>query len=228
MNVESGSFAEWLRGLPLLAEGTEVHLYNGKLKANQGAQAAVINIDVGARDLQQCADAVMRLRAEYLFSTKQFEKIAFNYTSGDRVDYARWTKGRRIVAKGNRTEEVWNGSKHSLDDHAAFRQYMNNVFNYAGTLSLSRELKSVPADSMQPGDVYMHGGSPGHAVIVVDMAVNAAGKKQFMIAQSYMPAQQPHVLRNPDAGMSPWYPLDFGARLITPEYEFQRGELMRF
>lgn len=228
---DSASFGAWLRGLPLLPAETKVHLYNGELKRNQSAQAAVIDIDPGKKDLQQCADAVMRLRAEYLFATAQYDLIAFNYTSGDRVDYVRWTKGRRILAQGNKTKEVWTGTKYpSLADHDAFRLYMDDIFNYAGTLSLSRELKAIPADSIRPGDVFIHGGSPGHAELVIDVAVNAkTGEKLFMLAQSYMPAQQVHILRNPEKeGMDPWYSLNFGPVLETPEYDFERGELMRF
>ena len=231
VDTDSGSFGAWLRGLPLLPEDTKVHLYNGELKRNQSAQAAVIDIDPGKKDLQQCADAVMRLRAEYLFATAQYDQIAFNYTSGDRVDYVRWTKGRRILAQGNKTKEVWTGTKYaSLADHDAFRLYMDDIFNYAGTLSLSREMHSIHVDSIRPGDVFIHGGSPGHAEIVIDVALNAkTGEKLFMLAQSYMPAQQVHILRNPKKdGIDPWYPVDFGQVLETPEYDFERGELKRF
>ncbi|CAN5793282.1 DUF4846 domain-containing protein [soil metagenome] len=226
-----GSFGEWLRGLPLLPEGTSVELYNGKLKGNQGAQAAVINMDVGTKDLQQCADAVMRLRAEYLFAAKQYEKIAFNYTSGDRLDYAGWVKGKRVAVNGNKTSIVYSGKKYAdISDHNAFRIYMNDIFNYAGTLSLSREMKSIPLDSMMPGDVFIRGGSPGHAVLIVDVAVNEkTSAKLFMIAQSYMPAQQMHVLKNDtDKNISPWYKAGVGERLESPEYDFEWGELRRF
>jgi hypothetical protein len=226
-----GSFGEWLRGLPLFPEGTQVQLFNGELKGNQGAQAAVINIDVGNKDLQQCADAVMRLRAEYLFGTKQYEKIAFNYTSGDRLDYAGWMKGKRVAVNGNKTNVVYSGKKYAdISDHKTFREYMNDIFNYAGTLSLSKEMKSIPLDSMKPGDVFIHGGSPGHAVLIVDMAVNEKnGEKLFMIAQSYMPAQQIHVLKNDnDKKISPWYKAGSGRILESPEYEFDWSELKRF
>jgi hypothetical protein len=226
-----GSFGEWLRGLPLLPEGTQVLLFNGELKSNQGAQAAVINIDVGNKDLQQCADAVMRLRAEYLFATKQYEKIAFNYTSGDRLDYAGWVNGKRIAVNGNKTSVVFSGKKYpDISDHKVFREYMNDIFNYAGTLSLAKEMKSIPLDSMKPGDVFIHGGSPGHAVLIVDMAVNIrTGDKLFMIAQSYMPAQQIHVLKNDnDKKSSPWYKVGSGKILESPEYIFDWSELKRF
>ncbi len=228
---EPGSFAEWLRGLPLLPEGSQVKLFNGELKSNQGAQAAVINMDVGNTDLQQCADAVMRLRAEYLFATKQFQKIAFNYTSGDRLDYVGWINGKRIAVSGNKTSVVFSGKKSpNISDHKVFRAYMNDIFNYAGTLSLSKELKSISCDSMQAGDVFIHGGSPGHAVMIVDMAVNEkTGEKMFMIAQSYMPAQQMHVLRNDyEKRWSPWYKIGSGKYLESPEYVFDWSELKRF
>ena len=63
--VPENSFADWLRYLPLKPEGTNVMLYNGTKKPNQKAHFAVIDIDTGTRDLQQCADAVIRLKAEY-------------------------------------------------------------------------------------------------------------------------------------------------------------------
>jgi hypothetical protein len=226
-----GSFGEWLRGLPLFPAGAQVELFNGELKSNQGAQAAVINMDVGNKDLQQCADAVMRLRSEYLFATKQYDKIAFNYTSGDRLDYAGWVKGKRIAVSGNRTSVVYSGKKYpDISDHKTFRIYMEDIFCYAGTLSLSREMKTIPLDSMKPGDVFIHGGTPGHAVLIVDMLVNEkTGEKLFMIAQSYMPAQQMHVLKNDnDKNISPWYKPGVGRELDSPEYVFDWGELKRF
>src|SRR4051812_6870288 len=58
--MQPGSFGEWLRTIGLKKNST-VYLYNGKPKAWQGAQFAVLDIRVGDKDLQQCADAVMRL-----------------------------------------------------------------------------------------------------------------------------------------------------------------------
>ena len=77
--------------------------------------------------------------------------------------------------------------------------------------------------------MFIKGGFPGHAIIVIDVATNQAGEKIFMLAQSYMPAQQTQVLVNPmDADLSPWYATDFGGTLATPEWNFTRDQLMRF
>ena len=55
-----GSFAHWLRRLPLKKKGSPVLLHTGKPRANQTAHVAVLDIDTGTRNLQQCADAVIR------------------------------------------------------------------------------------------------------------------------------------------------------------------------
>ena len=65
--VNSSSFAHYLRNLPLKPAGSKVKYYNGALK-NDAAYVAVVNMPISDRNLQQCADAVMRLRAEYFYA----------------------------------------------------------------------------------------------------------------------------------------------------------------
>lgn len=81
VGVEENSFAEWLQNVPLKNDKT-VYLFDGSKKINQQAQFAVLNISVGKKNLQQCADAVMRLRAEYLFAYGRFEEIHFTDNDG--------------------------------------------------------------------------------------------------------------------------------------------------
>ena len=81
---------------------------------------------------------------------------------------------------------------------------------------------------MQPGDVILQGGYPGHAVLVVDVAVNSAQQRVFLLAQSFMLARQIHVLRNPDSQLSPWFKAQPAGILKTPEWEFQFRDLRRF
>ena len=82
---------------------------------------------------------------------------------------------------------------------------------------------------LSPGDVLISGWFPGHAVIVMDVAINNAGNKIFLLAQSYMPAQDIHVLNNPsDKKLSPWYEVNEDRIIETPEYTFTKDELKRW
>lgn len=203
-----GSWTEWLRGLPLKPAGSAVLTYTGAPKWRQDVHAAVIGIDTGKRDLQQCADAVMRLRAEWLYASGRTRDIAFNDTDGKR---------RRFAAQ-------------SKQDYASFRKYMDLVFAYAGTWSLERELKPAKVEGIQVGDVFIKGGFPGHAILVTDLVRNPkTGETRFLLTQSYMPAQDIHVLNNPNSkDGSPWYAMDFGDQLETPEWNFPRTSLKRW
>lgn len=226
--AEPGSFAEWLRGLPVKPAGSMVMLYNGLPKVWSAPPAAVIDIDVGKQDLQQCADAIMRLRAEYLLSLGKRDEIGFAYTNGGRVDYARWSKGLRPIPK--KQGVAWSRKGKADKSYASFRRYMDQIFSYAGTYSLSRELAEVPITDIRIGDLFIKGGFPGHAMLVADMAENkTTGEKRFLLLQSYMPAQDMHIVLNPKATqISPWYPADFGDKLVTPEWTFTADQLKRW
>ncbi len=227
--LAAGSFGDWLRHLPLKPGRPDVLLFNGQKKANQDAHVAVVALDVGPRDLQQCADAIIRLRAEHLFSLGRTGDIAFTFTSGDRAEWAKWAEGHRPRVSGSQVR--WARTAARDASYESFRRYLDTVFTYAGTLSLSRELRKVEKlEEIQGGDVFIQGGSPGHAVLVADVAANArTGRRFLLLAQSYMPAQEVHVLKNPsDPALSPWYPLDFGETLVTPEWRFPRASLKRF
>jgi hypothetical protein len=228
IEAEKNSFADWLRHLPLKKAGTEVFHYNGNLKNRQDVHEAVINIDAGGEeDLQQCADAVMRLKAEYHFSRKQEDKIHFKYTSGDIATWIQWKQGYRPQINGNKVS--WVKTKGPDGSYENFKRYLISVFRYAGTFSLSKEMKAIALSEIQPGDVFITGGFPGHAVIVTDVAINKAGEKIFMIAQSYMPAQDIHILKNfSEDGISPWYRTSFKNELETPEWSFTKDQLKRF
>jgi len=227
--VEEGSFQQWLRNLPLKEGKPAIYLYNGKKKNFQLANYAVIDIDVGDQDLQQCADAVIRLRAEYLYSKGQYDSIAFNFTSGDRFRYSDWLKG--VTPEVEDSQVSWKQLSGREDSRATFRQYLEILFTYAGSYSLSEELLKIEEpEDIRIGDVFIEGGFPGHAVIVVDMAESVKdGKKLFLAAQSYTPAQDMHIVKNPtNFSLSPWFKSDFGKRLYMLEWVFGRNDLKRF
>lgn len=222
------SFQKYLSTFPLKSFDSKVYLYNGQLKSNDKVYASVLDIDIGTKDLQQCADAVMRLRAEYLYYQKKYSEIHFNFTNGFRVDYTKWAQGNRLNISGNTVS--WYKSKQEDYSYPIFKSYLEMIFSYAGTASLNLELKSAKIEDIQVGDVFIKGGSPGHAVIVMDVATNkVTGKKVFMIAQSYMPAQSIHILVNEnDNKKSPWYDADQFDKIYSPEWTFEKSELKRF
>jgi hypothetical protein len=223
MPVASNSFADYLRNLPLKPVGTKAKFYNGATKDNI-VYDAVIDMDISNKDLQQCADAVMRLRGEYFYSQKAFDKISFLLTNGFKTDYREWMNGNRIIENGNTTS--WQKRAGASNTYSDFRNYMEMVFNYASTLSLSKMLHSKSIADIAIGDVFIIGGSPGHAEIVVDVAENMAGKKVFLLAQSYMPAQETQVLKNlMNSQLSPWYSAAISSNVITPQWTFSVDQL---
>jgi len=163
VGTKENSFQDFLRTLPLKPHNTKVKLYDGRIKENHGVYCAVADLGIGTKDLHQCADAVMRLRAEYLYEQEQYEKIHFNFTNGFRADYSEWMKGKRIQVDGNNAR--WIQSVQPSNSYSDFWKYMETIFTYAGTLSLSGELQPTVIENIRIGDVFIRGGSPGHAVI---------------------------------------------------------------
>ncbi len=223
----AGSFADWLRGLPVKAGRPAVRLFNGRLKGNQEAHHLVLDVDVGRRDRQQCADAVIRLRAEYLRSAGHDDEICFRFTNGTPARWSEWKLGLRPNLSARKTP--WQKTAAYDGGYDAFRRYLEVVFSYAGTFSLERELAKVSdARAIEAGDVFIAGGFPGHAVIAIDVAEDARGRRAVLLAQSYMPAQDIHILRNPASPESPWYVIEGDGPLFTPEWDFPAGALRRF
>jgi hypothetical protein len=75
-------------------------------------------MSIGSQDLQQCADAVMRLRAEYLFSGRITAAISFNFTSGFKCDFEHYANGYRY--SNNR----WVQKAKKDYSYASFMRYM--------------------------------------------------------------------------------------------------------
>lgn len=225
-DVDTQSFGYYLRNIGLKPQGHKVRYYDGSIKA-RNVYEAVLDIDVGSRDLQQCADSIIRLRAEYLYKHKKYSEISFNLTNGFNVPYTKWADGYRVKVSGNTTSWVKKFSQTNYE-YDNFRDYLTFIYTYAGTLSLSQELNKVPYNELSIGDVFIQGGSPGHAVIVMDTAKNKDGEVVYLLAQGYMPAQEMHILKSPNGDTNPWYKLNNGSYINTPEWRFTREDLKGF
>lgn len=224
--AQQDSFAEFLRSYPLFPDKEPVHLYDGREKGNQNDHVAVFDMEMADGDLQQCADSVLRLYAEYFYRTKQYSRMKFHLTNGFELSFDEWRKGKRVRVDGNDT--VWVNSASASDSEETFFGYLEFLFNYAGTLSMGGECEPQNLKDVQPGDVFLYSGSPGHVVLILDVCEDSSGNRAFLLGQGYMPAQQFHVLKNPADEDNPWYYVaEMNYPFITPEYTFDEGSFMR-
>ena len=227
IEFEKGSLAHFLRNYEMKTDGSPVLLYDGREKNNQDAHAAVFALPIENADLQQCADSVMRVYAEYYRSVGQEDKISFYFTNGFLCEYSKWKDGYRINQNGNETK--WKKSAEAEETYENFVKYMRIIFSYAGTASMEKyETHAIKLSEMEPGDVILKGGSPGHVVMVTDVCINDSGNKAFLLAQGYMPAQEFHVIKNPAHEDDPWYyenEMEFP--LKTAEYTFDDENMIK-
>ena len=211
--LDTSSFAFYLRHLPLNKVDNTIYSYDGAIISKGGYHHSIIKMDIGNRDLQQCADAIMRLRAEYLYQTKQYQKIHFNFLSDGKPRY-------------------YNDYCNNDRSYNKFRKYLDYIFSYANTSSLRDEMEPLlNIDEIQIGDCFVQKGKPiGHAVIIVDMAENnRTGEKIFLVAQSFMPAQSIHILSNlNNSTLNPWYSNQFSDVIEFPNWTFYKKDLRRF
>ena len=100
----------------------------------------------------------MRLRVKYLWKNKSYSDIHFNFTNGFNAEYSKWAEGYRIRVEGNKVS--WYRAGNPDYTYRSFRKYLNMVFSYAGTASLSDEMASIALSDVQIGDIFIRGGHP--------------------------------------------------------------------
>lgn len=215
----ANSWPGFLQRLPVVQQ--PVVDFSGQPVAHQQKAIGVIPFDVGNRDLQQCADALIRLRAEYLFGQRRFSELSFRFTSGHPYSFLSYCAGQRPVVRGQ-SLRFTNGAA-CTPSQTALRKYLDVVYTYAGTISLYRDLKKQ--DHLEIGTIIITPGSPGHCFIIIDEGLTASGEKRYKLAEGYTPAQSIYVLRNGAQG--PWHALGAGT-ITTASYQFKQYGLRSF
>jgi hypothetical protein len=230
VEVAPGSFAAWLRSLPVRKDREQVLSFRGRQMSSPSA--AVVAIDLGRGDLQQCADSLIRLHAEFLWSKGRASLAEYHFTSGHLSSWPGWVQGERVRVSGSRVE-TFSGSRRSTE-HESFRAWLQHLFIYAGTMSLALDSEPVSVGTgITAGDFFVLPGSPGHAVIVLDVAVDCDGKRFGLVGQGYTPAQDLHVISStfPEVSGHVWFPLPVGEgeTLHVPTWlPFPRDSARRF
>ena len=86
VSFEGDDYAAFLRGLPLKPRGAKVQLYTGGDAKYQFLSAGVIDWPALSNS-EQCADMTMRVRAEFLWQSGQYDKIVFTDTQNNKRFY---------------------------------------------------------------------------------------------------------------------------------------------
>lgn len=223
-----GSFQEYLRNYKLKAFGSKIINYNNSEYYWQKGHIGILDVPVPKNGLQQCADALIRIRSEYLWDNNREDEIGFNFTSGHYCSWKKYAEGFRPKVKGNKvTFHKTASANHNKEN---FYKYLNLIYMYSGTLSLYNELESInTVEDLKLGDMLILGGTPGHIVMLGDEAVNEKGEKLFLLFQGNTPAQSVHLVKNlEDLEISPWYNLKMNAVIPVSNFTFSNSKFVRF
>jgi hypothetical protein len=222
-----GSFQDYLRNYKLKSFESKIINYDDSEYVWQGGHIGILDLPVPKNGLQQCADALIRVRSEYLWENNRKSDIGFNFTSGHYCSWKKYAEGYRPKVNGNKV--TFHKTANSDKSKKNFYKYLNLIYTYSGTLSLYNELKSVNAKELKIGDMLIKGGTPGHIVMICDEVINDKGEKLFLLFQGNTPAQSVHLVKNlEDFKISPWYQLKDDTVIPVSNYTFGSAKYVRF
>ena len=230
IQLESDSFPDYVRYLPLKEIGSSVRSWNNTIIHEASEIHAVIDWKLPDK-VQQCADVAIRLRAEYLREHNRINKIRFKSLSGNSIDYTKWLNGRYALnSSGSRIE--YRKSQHAKSDtDEEFEKYLHFVMMYANSSSLARDLTTVEESELLPGDIYIQPdptgrGGIGHVSVILDMCENTDGERLYLFGYGFIPAQDFHLpLPSSEQGIGKWFTLDGYKKHIAI---FGDGDFHRF
>lgn len=225
VETKLNSWESFLQNLNLQESGKPILKYDGTEISDQKHHVGILTYDVGSKDLQQCADALIRLRAEYLFKNEKYNAIHFKFTSGHQFSWNEYADGLRPIVSGNNVDFSKRAAPNSINSYQDFRQYLDIIYTYAGTISLARDLKeSKNKTEFNIGDLIISPGSPGHVVMIVDK-IEKGNEKRYALIEGYTPAQSIHILSK---NRNPWFDIKPSKEIITPRYHFEKPVIKQF
>ncbi|MBQ8165008.1 MAG: hypothetical protein IJZ94_04255 [Clostridia bacterium] len=223
VDVEAGSFAEYIRNYTLKPKGSIAYYYDDEtgsyFENKEASTVGVFELPNQLNRWMQCADSVIMLYAEYLYSQQKYSEISFTFANGFECDWLTYSQGNRF----NSSNSTWELKADPDDSYESFQKYLDLVYQYANTDSLARDMSSSPAmQDISIGDAFVVGVSQlqavaaavapgidikyGHAIFVADVAVNpTTGECIFMLAEGNTPATDITIIENPDTSMGVWF-----------------------
>jgi|TARA_R110000744_G_scaffold97170_1_gene187827 hypothetical protein len=220
-------YSHWIIDQPIIVGETVLTYNKYPVSGLNNVYVAKFDYDIGKKNLHQCADAAIYLNAKYHYSTGNLHNIKYHFNNG--TPYYFSTYKENILPKYYGDKQKFINKKPSSNKRK-IDGYLEIIWMYAGSYSLEKyDTYQVNINDIQPGDIFIYGGFPGHVVSVVDVIVNKNGNKKFMLAQSYMPAQDQHILLNPRKEFSVWHDLVSNENeIITNGGNFNKTQLRRF
>ncbi|MDR3350383.1 MAG: DUF4846 domain-containing protein [Prevotellaceae bacterium] len=221
------SFAFFLQHLPLLPPKTPVKFYDGAPNVSC-RPAAVIDMEIGDKNLQQNIQTMIRLWAEYLFEQQRFSDIFFHINNGQVIPYEQWTQGMKLVI--NR-KTYWTKTPSNPKQYQTFRRYLNFIFTNSDFHTLLQDVQLSAGVHITPGDILtFDNGADTYVVMVLDAAVHReTGDMLVLLVSGGNPAQSVQVLQNTDedSATGVWFPLKNGV-LTVGEMAFSVKQRYRF
>ncbi|MDR1735865.1 MAG: DUF4846 domain-containing protein [Oscillospiraceae bacterium] len=219
-DVGEGNFAAFLRDLPLKTDGMSVTLYDGSV--GTVSAAAVVDIPIGESDRCQRTDALILLRARYLYGAGLKSEIMFHFTSGFSYDYSSYSAGKRVKVSGSDVEWVSGGT--ALDNETVLGNYLDVLYSYSRASTLE-SLDTKEAGELYPGVLF----TDGNGAIIADMAVNAeTGETAVILIGGGSPACDLYIPPNSDAEISPWHIVSPGGGIYIGEASFMAVDAREF
>ena len=213
--INRNSFGDWLRHLPLMPAGSAVYDYRGRVhkSGDDSTVAAVVDLDIKGRRLEQCMDILIRLYAQYLWDVQRAEDLILPLPGGYWLAWKDWAEGIRPVFHG--IDVSLKKSERSDHSYSQYQNYLRLVYAESHTQQFYYWYQPVPVEDVRIGDFFVIRGSKSHAVMIVDMAYGPDGQKYALVGQGDTPACQFYLLKSENSQF--WIRLDPDAgRLLLP------------
>lgn len=207
VELPAGHFGQWLRHLPLEEAGAAVHDFRGRVfkKGTDSTVAAVVRLPVPIRRLEQCMDVLMRLWMLFLQDRDRLADLEFPLADGTLLSWRQWQTGLRPEFRG--LQNLLLSVAQPDSSAQALENYLRTVFAATASHTFYHYYPTLNRAELQPGDFIVRRQRKGHAVLILDVALNSAGEKRVLVAQGDTPACGLYILKNPKTG-SAWFTIN--------------------